>query len=134
MVVIAYSPGAKRRKKNNFTRFFQNCLGLKQMFYSVKTSVIIEQASELWQCKTTRLSLFKRKEITSYFSDRINTFSDLLPVLQPTCTVTKAMTVLVFPVCVMAEPLMRVAQKLVATAPVLHPLVLPCVYLNRLMS
>lgn len=58
----------------------------------------------------------------SYFSDRINTFSDLLPVLQPTCALMKAATVLVFPVCVTAEALIRVAQKLVATAPILHPL------------
>jgi len=50
-------------------------------------------------------------------------FSDLLPALQPTCTITKAATVLVFPVCVAVEALMRVAQKLAAAAPSLHPLV-----------
>lgn len=33
----------------------------------------------------------------------MNTLSDLLSMLQPTCTVIKAATVLVFPVCVTSE-------------------------------
>lgn len=65
--VMACGPRGKG-KEGHFTRLFQNCLSLKQVFYTlVRLQLLIESASELWQCKLAQLSLFKRKEITFFW-------------------------------------------------------------------
>lgn len=69
----------------------------------------------------TYLSFIVEKE--GNFSDRINTFSGLPPVVQPTSTITKEAMVLVFPVCVLAETVIQVVQNVAAAEPLLQPLV-----------